>query len=118
MADLVEDRYAAHFLKHTGNVAKPVRTAFGALIIIKEKCGFSDEQQIMDYPYLQYFIGLTEIQTTPPFDSSSMVHFCKRLDSKMMASLVKLCAREKRARIIMILTNEPPNKDMYKMQDV
>jgi len=87
--DVVEDRYASHFPKHTGNVAKPVRVALGALII-KEKCGFSDEetvQQIMENPYLQYFIGLEEFQTTPPFDSSSMVHFRKRLDAKVIAEL-------------------------------
>lgn len=87
--DIVEDRYAEQFPKHTGNVAKPVRVALGALII-KEKCGFSDEEtvrQIMENPYLQYFIGLEEFQTTPPFDSSSMVHFRKRLDSKVISEL-------------------------------
>ncbi|MCO1604480.1 hypothetical protein [Desulfosporosinus nitroreducens] len=36
---VVEDRYAAPFPKHTGNVAKPVRITLGALII-KKKCGF------------------------------------------------------------------------------
>lgn len=96
--DRVEARYAEHFPKHTGNVAKPVRIALGALII-KEKCGFSNEetvQQIMENPYLQYFIGLEEFQNTPPFDSSSMVHFRKRIDSKLIAELNEaLCEGEK-----------------------
>ena len=48
------------FPNDTGNVAKPLRTALGSLIIQKKLC-FSDRElveQITENPYLQYFIGL------------------------------------------------------------
>lgn len=64
-----------------GNKAFSVRLALGALII-KERLNLSDEetvQQIMENPYLQYFIGLRAFQDENPFDSSSMIHFRKRL---------------------------------------
>ena len=77
----LEKEYASHF-SNVGPEAKPFRMALGALII-KEKCGFSDREtveQITENPYLQYFIGLKEFQTEPPFDPSLMVHFRKRLN--------------------------------------
>jgi len=70
--DNLEEEYASLFPSSTGNVAKPVRMAIGALII-KEKCGFSDREtveQIKENPYLQYFIGLKEFQNTQPFDDT------------------------------------------------
>lgn len=78
--DVIEDRYAKFFPSNRGQVAKPVRVALGALII-QEKCKFTDSEtveQIMENPYLQYFIGFREYQEKPPFDSSLMVHFRKR----------------------------------------
>lgn len=78
----IEIKYAQVFDEDKGAPAKPLRMALGALII-KEKCRFSDEEtvaQIVENPYLQYFIGLKEYQDTAPFDPSLMVHFRKRLD--------------------------------------
>jgi hypothetical protein len=60
--------------------------ALGALII-KEKCGYSDEElveQIRKNPYLQFFIGLPEYRDEIPFDPSMMVHFRKRFDAKTL----------------------------------
>ena len=77
----LEEEYASNF-SNVGQQAKPFRMALGALII-KEKCGYTDREtveQITENPYLQYFIGLKEFQTEPPFDSSLMVHFRKRLN--------------------------------------
>jgi IS5 family transposase len=79
--DKIEDRYAEKFGK-CGNVAIPLRMALGALII-KEKCGFSDEEtveNISENNYMQYFIGYKEYRAENPFVPSLMVEFRKRLD--------------------------------------
>ncbi len=79
--DRIEDRYAAKFGK-CGNVAIPLRVALGALII-KEKCGFSDEEtveNISENNYMQYFIGYKEFTPHKPFVPSLMVEFRKRID--------------------------------------
>jgi len=63
-----------------GAPAKSGRIAFGALII-KERLGITDEEtveQILENPYLQYFLGLHEFRETPLFNPSMMVHFRSR----------------------------------------
>lgn len=78
----MERKYADLFPSDTGNVAKPLRMALGSLIIQK-KFQFSDRElveQIIENPYLQYFIGLPGYQDDPPFDPSTLVLFRKRLD--------------------------------------
>jgi IS5 family transposase len=63
-----------------GAPAKAARIAFGALII-KERLSVTDEEtveQIIENPYLQYFLGLREYRDTPLFDPSMMVHFRSR----------------------------------------
>lgn len=65
-----------------GAPALPARVAFGALII-KERLVCSDEEvveQISENPYLQCFLGYTEMLRTPAFDPSMMVHFRKRFE--------------------------------------
>jgi len=60
------------------------RIAFGALII-KERLGITDEEtveQIIENPYLQYFLGLHEYLEKPLFDPSMMVHFRHRFGEK------------------------------------
>lgn len=88
--DLFEAKYAGKFNSTgMGAPAKPVRMALGALII-KEKCGYSDEElveQIRENHYLQYFIGLPEYQDEIPFDPSMMVHFRKRFDAKTLQEI-------------------------------
>lgn len=58
--DEFEIKYAELFLGNTGNVAKPLRMALGAKIIhTKFQCADRElVEQIMETPYLQYFIGL------------------------------------------------------------
>jgi transposase, IS5 family len=93
----IEVKYAALFPAKTGNVAKPVRIALGALII-KEKCQFSDEEtveQIKENPYLQYFIGLHEFQNQAPFDSSLMTHFRKRLGLETILEVIEQVSEPK-----------------------
>ena len=85
--DVFEKKYSRLFKGKTGNVAKPLRTALGALII-QTKFQYSDRElveQITENTYLQYFIGLPGYQEEPPFDPSTMVLFCKRINAQMIA---------------------------------
>lgn len=87
--DVIEDRYAKLFTSNRGQVAKPVRMALGALLI-QEKCRYSDREtveQILENPYLQYFIGFREYQDKPPFDPSLMVHFRKRFNAETLKEI-------------------------------
>ena len=84
--DVFEKKYKHLFKNKTGNVAKPLRMALGALII-QTRFQFSDRellQQITENPYLQYFIGLPGYQETSPFDASTLVLFRKRISAKML----------------------------------
>lgn len=85
----LEPLYANLFRNKKGNVAKPFRMAFGALIIQTE-FDFSDEEtvaQIQENPYLQFFIGLPGYQEEKPFDSSTMVYFRKRLSPEILQEI-------------------------------
>ena len=85
--DVFEKKYRRLFKAKTGNVAKPLRTALGALII-QTKFQYSDRElveQITENPYLQYFIGLPGYQEEPPFDASTLVLFRKRINAQMIA---------------------------------
>lgn len=84
--DEFEGKYAKLFPSGTGNVAKPLRMALGALII-QTKFQFSDRElveQIAENPYLQYFIGLPGFRQEPPFDASTLVLFRKRISAGML----------------------------------
>ena len=83
--DIFEDQYSKQF-GEVGNPAKPARKALGALMI-QTRLGTTDEEtvlQISENAYLQYFIGLHEYQTKPPFDSSMMVYFRERITPEML----------------------------------
>lgn len=84
--EMFEEKYAELFPSNTGNVAKPLQMALGALII-QTKFQYSDRelvQQIIENPYLQYFIGLSGYQETAPFDASTLVDFRKRITAEML----------------------------------
>lgn len=84
--DAFETKYASLFPSGTGNVAKPLRMALGALII-QTKFQFADwelVEQITENPYLQYFIGLPGYQEEAPFDASTLVLFRKRISAEML----------------------------------
>lgn len=84
--DEFEIKYAELFPSDTGNVAKPLRMALGALII-QTKFQFADRElveQITENPYLQYFIGLPGYQEEAPFDASTLVLFRKRITAEML----------------------------------
>ena len=84
--DEFEIKYARLFPSDTGNIAKPLRMALGALII-QTKFQFSDRElveQIAENPYLQYFIGLPGFREEAPFDASTLVLFRKRISADML----------------------------------
>jgi transposase, IS5 family len=88
--DDIEASYAAHF-RRGGAPAKPSRFAFGALLIQKI-LNTSDAEtvaQITENPYLQYFIGITEFQTNPPFNPSLMSRFRNRIDAAAVHGMMK-----------------------------
>ena len=87
--DEIETRYAGLFESGTGNVAKPLRLALGALIIQTER-RISDTEtplQIQETPCLQYFCGMPEYMDKLPFEASSMVHFRKRLTEEILGEI-------------------------------
>ena len=83
--DLVERCYAESFARTgMGAPAKRGRIAYGALLI-KERLGITDEEtveQVMENPYLQYFLGMNELQEKRLFDPSMMVHFRSRFTTE------------------------------------
>lgn len=87
--DEFEIRYKKLFKSKTGNVAKPLRMALGAMII-QTKYQFSDRElvaQLTENPYFQYFIGLPGYKEEAPFDPSLMVTFRKRISSDMLMEI-------------------------------
>lgn len=88
--DKIEIRYAENFKSGTGNVAKPLRLALGAVLIQKEYPYYSDEEivnQITENPYLQFFCGMPGYSEKPPFEASLMVYFRKRLTPEILAEI-------------------------------
>ena len=85
----LEKDYAKLFKNKKGDVAKPFRMAFGALLIQTEY-QWSDEEtvaQFQENPYLQFFIGLPGYQQEKPFDASTMVYFRKRLPVEKLVEI-------------------------------
>jgi len=96
--DNIEGDYSDLFPGDSGNVAKPARLAFGALII-KETLGLTDEEtveQIRENPYLQYFVGFKEYTNEKPFDPSLMVRFRQRFKVKQLEAINEtICQKDK-----------------------
>jgi len=105
--EMAEKKYM-HMFRKNGRPAKQIRMALGALLI-KDYLQCSDEevvQAIIENPYLQHFIGLRKFTNQPPFSSSLMVWFRKRLSSKFMAELNEaMCKSEATPEV------ETPPKD-------
>lgn len=86
-----EDEYAKNFKPtNKGEKALSIRIALGALII-QAKLKLVDEdvpQMIMENPYLQFFLGFDRFEShKPPFHSSMMTHFRKRISPEMMMKI-------------------------------
>lgn len=95
--DKIEDIYSQKFQNwKEGRPAKPSRIAVGALII-RAKLRLTDEetvQAIIENPYLQAFIGLTEFTTEQPFSPKSMTYFRKRIKLYELRKINQLIANE------------------------
>ena len=97
----IEVRYARLFTNKKGNVAKPLRLALGSCIIQAEY-GFSDAEttlMIQEHPYLQFFCGFPEYKDEPPFDSSLMVYFRKRLTPEILGEINELIIQRAQKQI-------------------
>jgi IS5 family transposase len=84
--DEFESEYATNFPGEKGAPTKSFRMALGALII-KEKLGTSDRprvEQILENPYLQYFIGQSNYSNELAFDPSLLVHFRQRISPNLI----------------------------------
>ena len=99
----IEKKYAKLFSNKKGNVAKSLRLGLGARIIQAEY-GFSDAEiplQIQENPYLQYFCGYKAFDDSkPPFDSSMMVYFRKRLTPEIIGEINELIISAEQAKNI------------------
>jgi hypothetical protein len=87
----IEEHYAKNFTNDTGVEAISARIAFGSLFI-KESENLTDESTvtyIMENPYMQYFLGLSEFTDKPLFNASMMTHFRKRFPSDMVNQINK-----------------------------
>lgn len=94
----LEDRYAKHFkTSRRGEKAFTVRVALGALII-QTRLNLTDREtvdQIMENPYLQYFLGFERYEDRkPPFHATMLVFFRKRLSNDVLLSVNELIAKE------------------------
>ena len=82
----LEETYADMFPSKKGRPAFPFRTAHGTLIIQK-RLNLSDRklvQAIAENPYLQYFIGLSQMRMECPFQAAALVYFRKRITVDFM----------------------------------
>jgi IS5 family transposase len=93
----IEEKYARNFKRSLkGQKAVSIRVALGALII-QERLGTDDREtlrQILENPYLQYFLGLPEYQYRRPFHDSLMTHFRKRLGGDIIHEVNEWIALE------------------------
>lgn len=83
-----EEKYSSCFKRtNRGEKALSVRVALGTLLI-QTKLNLTDREtvdQIMENPYLQYFLGYNRYDDRkPPFDPSLIVHFRKRLGADII----------------------------------
>ena len=89
--DMVEDIYAENFKDENADGRPPIsaRMAFGALYI-KEHENFPQErtmQHIAENVYMQYFLGLTEFNPKPLFDSRMLSYFATRFTKEGIAKI-------------------------------
>ena len=87
--DEIEKEYASKFTGFKGNVAKPARLAFGSLFV-QAMLDLRDREcaeMIAENPYIQYFLGFSEFQPSPPVSASTFVYFRKRIKAEGMSRI-------------------------------
>jgi len=89
--DKIEEEYMKHFPGREGQVAKSARLAFGALYIQAAE-GLTDvktREHIQENPHMQFFCGMDNYTTEPPFDASLMVYFRKRIPAELIMKVTE-----------------------------
>jgi len=86
----IEEIYAGSLSgSDQGCPAASGRIAFGALFI-QERMGLTDREtvmQVIENPYIQFFLGYEKYSDKPPFHHTSMVHFRKRFGKDILAEI-------------------------------
>lgn len=108
--DMVEDIYGDTFKEENKDGRPPItaRMAFGALYI-KEGENFPQArtmQHISENVYMQYFLGLTEFNPKPLFDSSVLTRIAARFSKEDMKKINEEICRRTRAK-----KDEPPEDE-------
>jgi hypothetical protein len=82
----LEPRYARVFKENIGAPAIPFRMAMGTLILKQLKNHSDDEvlEDIIENPYHQFFIGLHEYTTKPPFTQRQITNFRKNMPQEVI----------------------------------
>lgn len=110
----IEEKYARNFKRSLkGQKAVSIRVALGALII-QERLGTDDREtlrQILENPYLQYFLGLPEYQYRRPFHDSLMTHFRKRLGGDIIHEVNEWIALEESRKSSEVQDQESDDDD-------
>jgi Transposase domain (DUF772). len=111
--DMVEEIYAATFKgeKNDGRPPISARVAFGALYI-KEYENFPQErtmQHISENVYMQYFLGLTEFNPKPLFDSSVLTRISARFTKEDIAKINEEIYRRTHPSDVEPPKDEPPS---------
>jgi len=111
--DMIEDIYAKTFKDSNTDGRPPIaaRIAFGALYI-KENEGFPQErtmQHIAENVYMQYFLGLTEFNPQPLFDSSMLSRMAARFTKEDMKKINEELYRRSRPEKEAPPDDEPPS---------
>jgi hypothetical protein len=105
--EAIENNYADAFSnKKSGRPAKSARMAF-ASELIKKKLKLSDEalvEMVTENPYLQFFLGMEKFSPEPPFDSSTLTYFRKRMSPEMISEVNEYAIAKKKTQ-----KKEPPD---------
>jgi len=100
----LEPRYAETFCEDNGAPAIPFRMAMGTLLL-KQVTENSDDEvlaNITENPYHQFFIGLHEYTTKPPFTQRQITNFRKRMPQELIDEINELIFNPSDK-------NDPPN---------
>ena len=113
--DMIEEIYAKTFNDENGDGRPPIpsRIAFGALYI-KENENFPQRrtmEHISENVYMQYFLGLTEFNPKPLFESSMLSQFANRFTVEDMKKINEEIYRRSRAEDDNPPDDRPPDSD-------
>jgi hypothetical protein len=113
--DMIEDIYAGKFKDEKTDGRPPIssRIAFGALYIKEYENLPQDRtlQHISENVYMQYFLGMTEFNPEPLFDSSMLSRFASRFSKEDMIKINDEIYRRSRRSNEEHSDGEPPGEN-------